>query len=96
MNTTNRQASFFSALGHPNRLRILLYLRGKECCNGVMAEALQIETSNLSRHLKQLMQAGLLMSRKEGLLTCYRITDERIFNLLETAMTFEHNPEFVR
>jgi ArsR family transcriptional regulator, arsenate/arsenite/antimonite-responsive transcriptional repressor len=81
------QTRLFDALSHPNRLRIVYYLRGRVCCNGVMASELNIEVSNLSRHLKQLVQAGILTCWKDGLRTCFKVADERIFDLLDDAVS---------
>jgi DNA-binding transcriptional ArsR family regulator len=79
------KAEILSALAHPNRIRILDCLRGGEKCNCELAPELGLEQSNLSRHLKLLDQSGILVSRKEGLRVFFRVSDEKIFEILELA-----------
>ena len=79
------KANILSALAHPNRIRILEYLNNGIKCNCEIAPALELEQSNLSRHLKILVQEGILISWKEGLRVNYKIADERIFGILNSA-----------
>lgn len=79
------KAGILTALAHPNRIRILEYLRTNIKCNCELAPALGLEQSNLSRHLKILVQAGILISWKEGLRVNYKIADKRIFDILAIA-----------
>jgi DNA-binding transcriptional ArsR family regulator len=79
------KAEILAALAHPNRIRIVEYLKRDVRCNCELAQALQLEQSNLSRHLKQLVQAGILVSWKEGLRVNLKVADERIFTILDMA-----------
>ena len=79
------KSAIFEALAHPNRLRILECLRAGPRCNCEIAPELGIEQSNLSRHLKILVQAGILYSWKEGLRVNFRVVDGRTFRLLDIA-----------
>ncbi len=79
------KANILAALAHPNRIRIIEYLRRDVRCNCELAPALDLEQSNLSRHLKILVQAGILKSWKEGLRVNLRVADDRIFKILEIA-----------
>lgn len=81
------KAEILSALAHPNRIRILEYLRKDVRCNCELAPALDLEQSNLSRHLKILVQAGILLSWKEGLRVNFKVADDRIFKILDIATT---------
>ncbi|MCL6591833.1 MAG: metalloregulator ArsR/SmtB family transcription factor [Firmicutes bacterium] len=70
----NRErAQIFKALGHPLRLAIIDELNIKESCVQELEIALGAEQSNLSRHLAQLKQAGIIDSRKEGLYVYYSL-----------------------
>jgi DNA-binding transcriptional ArsR family regulator len=80
------KADILTALAHPNRIRILERLRKDVMCNCELAPALELEQSNLSRHLKILVQAGILKSWKEGLRVNFKVADERIFKILDIAM----------
>ena len=79
------KAEILVALAHPNRIRILELLRKDIMCNCELAPALELEQSNLSRHLKILVQAGVLNSWKDGLRVNFKVSDERIFKILEVA-----------
>ncbi len=86
MNTSPEfKANILTALAHPNRIRIIEYLRRDVHCNCELAPALELEQSNLSRHLKILVQAGILKSWKDGLRVNFKVADERVFRILETA-----------
>jgi len=79
------KANILTALAHPNRIRILEFLKNGIKCNCEIAPELELEQSNLSRHLKILVQEGILISWKEGLRVNFKISDDRIFNILDTA-----------
>ncbi|HKB85564.1 MAG TPA: metalloregulator ArsR/SmtB family transcription factor [Ignavibacteriaceae bacterium] len=79
------KANILSALAHPNRIRILEFLKNGVKCNCEIAPALDLEQSNLSRHMKILVQEGIVISWKEGLRVNYRIIDERIIDIINTA-----------
>jgi len=81
------KAEILLAIAHPNRIRILEYMRRDVRCNCELAPALELEQSNLSRHLKILVQAGILVSWKEGLRVNFKVTDDRIFRILDIATT---------
>lgn len=79
------QADLLSALAHPNRIRILERLRNAERCNCELGPELGLEQSNLSRHLRLLELAGVLVSRKEGLRVFFKVADERVYKILELS-----------
>jgi ArsR family transcriptional regulator len=79
------KASILTALAHPNRIRILEFLGNGMKCNCEIAPALELEQSNLSRHMKILVQQEIVISWKDGLRVNYKIADERIFDILNTA-----------
>ena len=78
-------AAVLAALAHPNRVRILECLREDIKCACELAPSLSLEQSNLSRHLKLLVQNGILISWKEGLRVNFKIADQRVYRILELA-----------
>ncbi len=78
-------ADFFKSIAHPTRLQILELLRPGERCVCEIFPALEMEQSNVSRHLSILKKAGLVHSRKEGLRVIYWISDPRIDEILNLA-----------
>ena len=59
------------ALADSNRLRILNLLHEKTLCVCDLEAVLELNQSNLSRHLSRLKQAGIVKARKEALFTYY-------------------------
>jgi ubiquinone/menaquinone biosynthesis C-methylase UbiE len=58
----------------PNRLRILLLLRGEELSVAELQEILAMGQSTISTHLSQLKQAGLVEDRRTGKSNLYRFS----------------------
>ena len=54
------------ALADPNRLRIMNLLGNRTLCVCDLEEILQLNQSNLSRHLSKLKQTGLVSAQKRG------------------------------
>lgn len=74
-------AEYFSILGEPMRLKILNLLRDGEKCVQDLVEATETSQANVSKHLKVMLQAGILSRRTEGTLAYYSVEDELIFEL---------------
>ncbi|HVZ93304.1 MAG TPA: metalloregulator ArsR/SmtB family transcription factor [Phycisphaerales bacterium] len=62
-----------AALGEPVRLRLCRLLESQELIVGEVARVVQLPQSTVSRHLKVLTDAGLLVKRAEGTATLYRL-----------------------
>ncbi len=80
-------AEIFKALSHPVRIAILNLLREGERCVCEFVPALEIEQPNVSRHLAVLKREGIISSRKDGLKVIYKVTDPRVFKLLDLSKT---------
>jgi ArsR family transcriptional regulator, arsenate/arsenite/antimonite-responsive transcriptional repressor len=61
------------ALSDLNRLRIVAVLHVREACVCELAWALGIQQSNLSRHLRVLENAGLVVAERVGNWMIYRL-----------------------
>jgi ArsR family transcriptional regulator len=85
------KAEILAALAHPNRIRIVESLRRDTLCACELAPALELEQSNLSRHLKILVNAGVLKSWKDGLRVNFKVADDRIFKILDAAAAIARN-----
>jgi len=72
-----------TALAHPNRIRIIEFLKDGSRCACEIIPALGMEQSNLSRHMKVLVQAGIVNNWKEAQKVMYEVKDERYFRILE-------------
>jgi len=69
-----RRAKIFSDI---NRVKILgLLLRDKEICVCEICDTLELSQPLVSRHLKQMKEAGLLSARQEGKWVLYTLHPE--------------------
>lgn len=72
-------AKIFKALADENRLKILLFVYQKDCkckdnqlsyqneaCIKDLSKLLNITTPTISHHIKELVNAGLIITRREG------------------------------
>jgi ArsR family transcriptional regulator len=68
-----RQAQIAKAVAHPLRIAVIDYLRDGEKCVCDIAEYVDSERSNVSRHLAVMVGAGVLSHRKDGLKVFYSL-----------------------
>lgn len=64
-------SDILKALADTNRLRILNLLHEKTLCVCDLEAILELNQSNLSRHLSRLKQAGMVNAQKKALFTYY-------------------------
>jgi DNA-binding transcriptional ArsR family regulator len=77
------EAEIFFALGHSTRLEILNLLRDGEACVCHIQAMLNQRQAYISQHLNILRQAGLVISRKEGLRVYYKISDPALIEVMD-------------
>jgi ArsR family transcriptional regulator len=78
------RAQVAKALAHPTRLRIIQLLKGQsEVCVCDIAKELSEGQPTVSKHLNVLRNAGLLESRKDGLMVFYRLRAPCIVGIFE-------------
>ena len=78
-----KQSEILKAVDHPVRLAVIDYLRGGEMCVCDIAEHVNSERSNVSKHLSLMVSAGVLESRKDGLKVFYKIKRNCILNFID-------------
>jgi rhodanese-related sulfurtransferase/DNA-binding transcriptional ArsR family regulator len=69
-------------LSNGNRLELLEFLAQSERSVEELAKLTGLSIANTSQHLQQLRQAGLAVTRKEGLKVYYRLSDDDVIDLL--------------
>jgi len=65
------------ALSDPNRVRVLKLLQKKELCVCEIQEFLQLAQSTVSKHMKTLEDAGLVVRERRGTWIVYSLADTR-------------------
>jgi len=68
----------FEALGDPNRRAIVEQLSAGPTSVGALAEALPISRPAVSRHLRLLKEAGLVVEEPEGTRRVYRLHEDGV------------------
>jgi DNA-binding transcriptional ArsR family regulator len=86
------QAQLFKLLTHPARLAILNILRDGEHCVCHMEAHLGYRQAYISQQIAVLRQAGLIQDRRDGWNIFYRVTDPRIFSVLDTIQLMTGQP----
>lgn len=81
----------FHALSDPLRIRVLELLRQRELCVCDLCDALGVNQSKLSFHLKTLKEAGLVSSRQEGRWIYYSLNLPQFRVLEQYLADFHHN-----
>ncbi|WP_198382230.1 helix-turn-helix transcriptional regulator [Roseomonas sp. KE2513] len=75
--------SLLRALANPARLNIALHVLDRECSVGQIEEELGLKQPNLSQHLAEMRDVGLLVSRRESRMVFYRIAPGRAEGLIQ-------------
>lgn len=75
---TYSRAAIFHALADTTRREILDLLRTAERSAGEVAERFPVSRPAISRHLRVLRQAGLVVQRKEAQSRLYRLAPEAL------------------
>jgi len=79
-------AKLHKVLSHPVRLRILEMLaQCGEACVCHLTAALRQRQPYISQQLALLREAGLITERRDGTLMYYRVTDERVMDLIAAS-----------
>ena len=69
---------FFKALGDETRLSIVRYLLIKDFCACEFSSMTKKDQTTVSRHLKVLVEAGVLKYKKDGRNIIYSIKDNNV------------------
>jgi ArsR family transcriptional regulator len=83
----DQQAQILKLLTHPARLAILDILRDGEHCVCHMEAHLGYRQAYLSQQIAVLREAGLIQDRRDGWNIFYRVTDPRIYAILDAVQS---------
>lgn len=79
-----KESEILKALGHPVRLKMVFGLIDNNECNvNEIVEGLKLPQSTISQHLSILKSRGIIVSRKEGVKTCYKVVNEKVLEIVE-------------
>ena len=78
-----KESELLKALGHPIRLKMVQGLMNDECNVNKIMDVLGIPQSTASQHLGKLKDKGILVARKDGVRTCYKIADDKVRKIIK-------------
>lgn len=78
-------AKLFRALGDPNRLRLLEFLRDGEHTVGECVAHIGLSQGRVSSHLACLANCASVQVRREGRFVFYQVTDPRVTEIIRLA-----------
>ncbi|MBI4457118.1 MAG: winged helix-turn-helix transcriptional regulator [Acidobacteria bacterium] len=76
-------ADMCKVFSHPTRLQILNTLREQEMSVSDLAGRLKVTIGNLSQHLNMMKQRRVLVSRKEGNVVFYRLSNPKMLKAFD-------------
>jgi DNA-binding transcriptional ArsR family regulator len=82
------KAEVLKAMAQPTRLKILEFLRRGERCICEIIPAVGGEQSNISRHISLMQKGRLVTTRKDGVKVMVKVTDPKIFAILDQVSVF--------
>lgn len=85
------KAEILKALAQPTRLKILECLRNGEKCICEIVPVINGEQSNVSRHISLMQKSHLVTTRKDGVRVMVKVSDPRIFDILDQVSTILKN-----
>ena len=80
------RSEILKALAHPARVLIVHALTGGDRCVGELNALIDIDQSNISRHLAVLKRAGIIADRRDGMRVFYRLQTPCILKAFECAV----------
>jgi DNA-binding transcriptional ArsR family regulator len=86
------QSQLFKLLTHPARLAILDILRDGEHCVCHMEAYLGYRQAYISQQIAVLREAGLIQDRRDGWNIFYRVTDPRIYSVMDMIQAMTGQP----
>lgn len=79
------------ALADDTRLRALRLIAERARSTQELAPLVGVTEAGLSKHLRQLAQAGIVTTKREGYYVLYSVDTERLAPLSETLLSFLQN-----
>ena len=88
-------AEVFALLGDPGRLYLLVLLQEGESSVGELARYSGMSESAVSHALRLLRAHRIVQARRDGRMAYYRLADEHVRSILETALAHAEHSSLV-
>jgi DNA-binding transcriptional ArsR family regulator len=75
-------ADMLKSMGHPLRLKIVMFLKGGEQTVGAVSEAIGASQSATSQHLNMMKMKGILKSHRDATMVLYSVARPEVFKII--------------
>lgn len=75
-------ADMLKSMGHPLRLKIVMFLQGGEQTVGAISEDIGASQSATSQHLNMMKMKGILKSRRDATSVLYSVARPEVFKII--------------
>lgn len=87
----DKVVKFLKIIADSTRLEILEFLKNNENTANEIINAINKSQSTVSQQLKTLIDADLVISRREGAKKIYKLKNPQIFNIISMIISFITN-----
>jgi DNA-binding transcriptional ArsR family regulator len=91
-NVLKQITNILKVLGSAFRIKLLYCIGTGEACVCHLEAVMKKRQAYISQHLMVLRDAGILETRRDGKYIFYRVADESIFDLIESAAAIQGFP----
>ena len=93
MNTEflEKAAEMLKTMGHPLRLKIVMFLQGGEQTVGAISENIGASQSATSQHLNMMKMKGILKSRRDATMVLYSVARSEVFKIIHCIGAQQEN-----
>lgn len=91
----DRIARLMRLIGQSSRIRILLAIGKREVCVCHLETVLNQRQAFISQHLKQLREAGFVITERKSRHIYYRLSDPNLINLIRSTAALTGNPDWI-
>jgi DNA-binding transcriptional ArsR family regulator len=85
INTEENISRYFSIIGQPVRIQILMVIARQEACVCHLETVLAMRQASISQHLMVLRKAGLVTTQRNGRNIYYKLQQPGVIGILEEA-----------
>ncbi len=77
-----KAAELLKSMGHPLRLKIVIFLQEGEQTVGAISDAIGASQSATSQHLNMMKMKGILKSRRDSTTVLYSVARQEVFKII--------------
>lgn len=91
----DRIAQFMHLIGQPSRIQIILAIGKREVCVCHLETVLNQRQAFISQHLKQLREAGFVITERKSRHIYYKLSNPNLIDLIRTTASVIGNTDWI-